>query len=656
MDWILLVEGPKDAGTGIDLGFLATTAPSGASGMRRDHADELRGHRVAVLGDHDAAGEAGARHRARLLAGVAQEVRILPPLGGEPGSGFDLTDWVDQERHRGARDAEIAAALRRLLDVAPPPASSDDLPRIEVSTREKDVADAALSAVLARERNLFQRGGALVHVVRAEKVDRPELLRRPVGSPIIRSIAEPRMREMLAEHCRFVASRARGDGEPEPAHPPRWAARALLARGDWPGVPRLEAVVECPILRADGSILQRPGYDPDSRVLYAPNADYEPVPERPAAADVHSALDLLREMVCDFPFKSTAHGAAWLASLLTPLARFAFWGPSPLGMIDANVRGAGKSLLADVCNAVCTGRPAARMSYHRNEEELRKAITSVALSGAQIVLIDNITGRFGDATLDRALTATTWQDRLLGANVQVELPLAVTWYATGNNVLLGADTTRRCLHIRLESPEESPEERVEFRHPRLLEWIARERGRILPAALTLLRAYWVAGRPRQTLPGWGSFESWSDIVRQCIVWLGLPDPAETREDLRATADVEAEALSALVLGLEDLLAEPGLRGEATAGEILQALDKAPSAHPGLREALTELVPRLAPGELPTSRQLGYLLRKYQDRCVQGVSLRKTRTVKRVGGYWSAQRRQGAEGQAQSSTTQDSSER
>jgi hypothetical protein len=324
--------------------------------------------------------------------------------------------------------------------------------------------------------------------------------------------------------------------------------------------------------------------------------------------------------VCDFPFEAEVHFAAWLSSLLTPLGRPAFEGPSPLNLIDANIRGAGKSLLTDVVSVVLTGRPAARMSHTRDEDEIRKAITGLALEATRLVLIDNVEGVFGSATLDRALTAWTWRDRLLGSNDHVELPLRMTWYATGNNIALRSDTPRRCLHIRLESPEERPEERTVFRHPQLLAWVREHRRRILPAALTLLRAYVTAGRPAQRLPGMGSYESWSDLVRSAIVWLGLPDPAATRDDLELAAGTDLGVLAALLEGLEELFADLG--GEATARAMVAALGAEANRDrfQALRTALRELFPRLKPGEVPTARQLGYKLRAYTGRIVDGRSV------------------------------------
>jgi putative DNA primase/helicase len=58
-----------------------------------------------------------------------------------------------------------------------------------------------------------------------------------------------------------------------------------------------------------------------------------------------------------------------------------------------------------------------------------------------------------------------------------------------------------------------------------------DRGKYVAAALTVVRAYIVAGKPGK-LPPLASFEEWSDLVRSALVWLGLPDPVETSEDAR----------------------------------------------------------------------------------------------------------------------------
>ena len=261
-----------------------------------------------------------------------------------------------------------------------------------------------------------------------------------------------------------------------PARPPRWISdvsilrritrgesrtRPLVCcrvekRGNWPGLRPLTGVVSFPMQRPDGSFLSTPGYDAATGLYLHWQRPPLSIPERPTLDDAIKAVAALFDAVGDFPFASGMHKAAWLAALLTPLTRAAFDGPAPLFLVDANVRAAGKGLSLEVISRIVTGNPFPVISYPVNpkdcEEELRKKITTFLLYGERLALFDNLTGAFGDATLDRALTSNEWQDRRLGSNTQFRGPMSVTFYGTGNNVIIKADTARRIRHIRLESP------------------------------------------------------------------------------------------------------------------------------------------------------------------------------------------------------------
>ena len=101
---VLFVEGEKDVEAAEELGFVADTNPGGAGKLTADQARRFRGARVAVIPDQDPPGIRGARRSAATLEAAGAEVRVLAPLGGEPGSGFDLTDWVEEERKRAPED------------------------------------------------------------------------------------------------------------------------------------------------------------------------------------------------------------------------------------------------------------------------------------------------------------------------------------------------------------------------------------------------------------------------------------------------------------------------------------------------------------------------------------------------------------------------
>src|SRR5262249_7092174 len=191
----------------------------------------------------------------------------------------------------------------------------------------------------------------------------------------------PLLRERLSARARWVKRSENGDGEDRPARPPGWCVAAVHARADWPGLRCLEAVLEYPVLRPDGTVLCRPGYDPDTGLLLDLTGATPAVASHPSRDDPVAARDALLDVIADFPLVRAVHRAAWLAGLLPPLARFAFAGPAPLFLVDANVRGAGKGLLVDTIATIITGRRATVATYTGDDEELRKRITSLALGG-----------------------------------------------------------------------------------------------------------------------------------------------------------------------------------------------------------------------------------------------------------------------------------
>jgi hypothetical protein len=504
--------------------------------------------------------------------------------------------------------------------IDPPGGNGDERDEIYVTTDEAQVVEDVVE-VLPLVENLYQRGGLLVELVKEAEL--PECLLRDESGPRIINLAMPRLRESLTKVARFI--RPCGEGETEPCHPPEWLIKQVDARKRWPGVHHLEAIVQSPVMLSDGSILQQHGYDARSGLFFWPDGEFPLVPDAPTIADALTACEQLLELVADFPFQKPAHRAAWLASALTPLARHAFDGPVPLFSIDANIRGSGKSMLADSVGRIAHGRNLARTSAPADDEEARKKITSIALVAEQIVLMDNVIGTLGCASLDAALTGTTWSDRILGKSQMTgDLPLTTIWFATGNNLIFAADTSRRALHIRLQSDLERPEDRQGFRHENLLEWVSEHRHRLAVAGLTILRAYHVAGRPRQDIKPWGSFEAWSRLVRHAIVWCGLSDPGSTRQELAMESDRDARLLRLLMDAWQEV--DPG----GTGVSVVQAIDAAAAdgAHPTMRAAIAELT---VAGKPPSAKSIGMKLHHLQGRVCGGRAFSRIDT--RNGAVW-----------------------
>ena len=547
-------------------------------------------------------------------------------IGGKTLSVFDFL----VERGRAATFIDACKVIADLSGTPmPDPASKRDVtadqehysrPEIRITPEEWQVNDDAVAA-LENDESLFERDGLLVHVVREPLPEatapKPSIRRAPESPRIV--LASPAfLRERLSERILWMKHDKR-TGEWEHAHPPSWAVNGIFARGHWPTLRRLVGVTESPVLRTDGSILDSPGYDAATGLLYHPNGQFLSVPASPSRYDALQAMTELKEVVCDFPFAKDEHRSTWLAALLTPIARQAFDGCAPLFLFDANVSGSGKSLLTDIIATIVLGRNMARMSATDDDEEMRKRITTMAIAGDPIVLIDNIEngGYLGCPTLDMALTADEYRDRLLGQNAELRTRLRMIWFATGNNVQLRGDMQRRVLHARIESSLERPTERTGFRHSPLIPWVLSQRPRLLRAALTVLRAHAVAGRPcADTIPALGSYEAWSAAVRAPLAWLGEADPALTQRELAATADNDVALLAELIEGWAEM--DPDNYG-MTVRQAVQRLEQNPKVFHVARSSLEELCPPRG-GKPATSISIGKKLQKFKGRFVAGRAL------------------------------------
>ncbi len=635
-------EGLPDAMTlysaGLPAGHVAITNACGAGSVKKLDYSWATDKGVVVAADADEPGiEGGKLHAIQAHKAGAKWVKLITPPGYEINEthGRDFRDWF-ADGHSMSEYLELIDATEPVTDEqveawdkapkANQDTDEDGTPVVIVSPDEPLVVDQAIE-LLATAPNVYQRAGSLVQIVRDAKP--PRGIARPQSAPRIATLKQARLQELLSSVANWLKPKSDSDGF-ERCHPPAWAVKAVEARGEWGTVRRLEGVAEVPILRADGTVLQTPGYDEKTGIVFEPQQSFPNIPNKPTRAEsLQAAADLL-EVVEDFPFGDGAHRAAWVAATLTPLTRFAYDGPAPMFLVDANVRGCGKSLLTDCIALITSGRDMARMTAPRDEDEFRKRITAMALSGELLILIDNVSTALGGPAIDAALTATTWSDRVLGeSRMATGIPLVATWFATGNNIILAGDMVRRVAHVRLQSPEETPEQRTGFKHPDLLAWVRAERPRLTAAALTVLAGYCAAGRPGMKLRPWGSFQAWSDLVRNAVVWCGLPDPGETRTQLACQADRDGVALRLLVDGWQEL--DPAGVG-VTASAALKTLADHPNDYETLRNAIGELV-YTRDGKLPSPRSLGMKLHHVHLRVIGGRYLDKRDT--RMGAQWFA---------------------
>src|SRR5262249_53374184 len=168
-------------------------------------------------------------------------------------------------------------------------------PQILVTTQEHEV-NAQAARALATDPNVYQRVGTLVRVLR-DVSPAANGIRRPL-SPRIDPLPQPIVRERLSACAEWVVERETKAGMVTvPARPPAWCVSAVHARAEWPGVRHLEAVVDYPVLRPDGTVLSEPGYDPATGLLLELAGEAPVVPDAPTQAQAVAARDALLEVV-----------------------------------------------------------------------------------------------------------------------------------------------------------------------------------------------------------------------------------------------------------------------------------------------------------------------------------------------------------------------
>ncbi len=614
---VFIVEGEKDVDALVALGLAATCNAQGAGKWRAEYNRWFASKRVYILSDNDEPGRKHAIDVARQLHGWAEVVKVLE-LPGLPPKG-DVSDWLAAGGER--------ESLLEMVKAAPawePTAELQDTEDHEgrhqgdedaILIREGALAEAvdAAEAILARPDlpiadRVFQRAGRLVRVGVLPVPGHIDGITRPQGAVVILPVEKPFLLTVLSRHGHFKKYDGRAKAW-RTVDPPKAVAEAIMSRpGRWP-FPVLRGVVACPTLRADGSLMLAPGFDVASG-FYLNHGLTIRVPEMPTREEALAALDSLADLLSGFAFVEPVDCSVALALILTAVARPAL-DAAPLYSTTAPVRGSGKSTLMDIAAVIVTGRRSAVLSATADRNELEKRLVGCLLSGDCIINLDNVNGVLQSDLLCQATTAEAVKVRPLGASDQAEIPNSALWACNGNNITVASDLARRTLLCRLDPGMERPEERVFAFDP--VNRAKEHRAEYVSAALTVLRAYHVAGRPGLDLHPFGSFERWSGLVRSALVWLGAVDPCESREAVMED-DPEAAMLKTFIAAWVERFG----RTSRTVKEIVRASEEDDSA---LAEVLHDIA---GEGRTINTKRLGWWLRRNAGRIVDGMKLSQTR--------------------------------
>ena len=450
-------------------------------------------------GKHDITCPWITEHTGQVDSGTAYfEPDDLWPIGG-----FKCLHGHCAERH--IRD------LLRVLDIEVGAARMK--PTIRVIPGEMNRVVDAAERELAQSGRYYQRGGLIVTVVtdpgtretRVQEISQPALVRALAG----------------------VATWERFDLRKEAwvrADPPARHSTVLFDSTSYPHLPVLHGLARQPYLRPDGSLITNAGYDSVTGLFGVFDAREFSVPDQPTRAQAEAALALLKDLLREFSFANASDLAAALTAILTATIRPSL-AHAPMFHARAHIVGSGKSYLCEVITAFATPQRGTPTAFPADNEECRKMLLAELLRAPAVVEFDNLTGDLlAHKSLCMVLTSEFMSGRILGVSKTATVSTRTLFLSNGNNVGPVQDMTRRCISIRLDPGCETPSARS-FRRPDLIREVLRERGRYVSAALTIVRAWIVAGRPKTACRSLAGYGDWSDLCRQPLLWLNCADPS-----------------------------------------------------------------------------------------------------------------------------------
>lgn len=417
--------------------------------------------------------------------------------------------------------------------------------------------------IMVHDIQFFDRGGALVRPIVDDVI---AVEGRTLKSAKLSPVTLPYMTKELSRTMSWIGTRKQKEKliEYKMDPPPIVSTTILADAGDWP-FHKISGIITAPTLRRDGTILWREGYDPATKLLLISPPEMPSFPKNPTRDDALASIRRIDKLFDGFPFADLVGRSVALSGMLTPIARAAMT-VSPLHVVSAPSAGSGKSFLVDLCVALISGNTAPATPIGKTEDETEKRLSSSMMQGSPIIVLDNVNGQlYGDA-LCQCVERPLVKFRVLGESRMMEIENKTTIFATGNNISLVDDMTRRSILCNLDANVERPELR-QFDFDPLAE-ILDNRGQYIADALTVVRAYKLAGSPNK-LPKLASFGEWSDLIRSALVWLGYADPLSSMDKVRE-ADGRLDSLRAFVSAWYDVA--PG--SKKTAAEIVDmAMDK-----------------------------------------------------------------------------------
>lgn len=302
-------------------------------------------------------------------------------------------------------------------------------------------------------------------------------------------------------------------------------AEDILHNPDLP-LRRIRGLVTTPTFRDDFSLITEPGFDSGSGLYYSPDPCLETFAFQTNAsnASAKKSLELLFELLTDFPFGNPNERFTFLSALLTLFLRSAIRGVVPCLAIDGNGQSVGKGLLSSMLSLIAYGQDAATISAPKGKEEWASKLDSILLEGTPFQVVDNIVGAFSSDYLASILTSTRRKVRIKGYSKTVDVPVNGIWVLNGNDLSVDSDLSQRIImcHLQHEDAASRKQERfhIQKQYGCSIEVLLhQERAKYMQACLDLICGWVNEGAPKRKKLVLAKYGEWESIVGGIIDWI-----------------------------------------------------------------------------------------------------------------------------------------
>lgn len=506
-----------------------------------------QGKKIICFFDNDAAGEHAVKQTSRIIGVKLLSVKWTDGYPKDYDANDLLKAGEDQTIIDMIQHAEPVKIKRKTKSKPPLPltVSEEKSGRpefIKGSEQLRDLTRNSWKSIIPKNNppTLFEASTGIVKIQPKSK-NSDELCIKPMTSN--------RLRNILTDVSDWYEIKNKGEEKIKEHIPPlKYVCEDMLVDPS-PPVPFLKKIVQSPFFMEDGTLHKEPGYSEKSQCFLelAPGLIVPEISEVPTDNEIKRARALIYELLRDFPFTSQAERAHTIALIILPFIREMLKGPTPLHLVEASTPGTGKTLLILASTLIFLGREVPAMAEGRNDEEWRKRLTAKLGNSPSYLLIDNVRSKIDSSSLAAALTCRFWEDRILGKTEMINILVNCGWIATGNNPSLSSEMTRRTIRIRLDAQRDRPWERgkEEFKHPDLMAWVKVNRGELIGAILTIVKAWISKGRPRGT-NSIGSYEEWSAVIGGILEVGGIPGFLDNLNEFYEDSDAEGNALRSFV--------------------------------------------------------------------------------------------------------------